>query len=315
MNETNNKELVLEGLNLCLTDSAGESKVILVKNDSPKKSSIVPMDDISATVSSYVSSLIEEGSNFTFDDHGDNTVDSLDGKTIDVSELKIWELIKESTTSIGVTNSAKIVSSDFNCDGNVLVVKIKLKSKENVYLLTYHRNIATWFTNGKMFLKNIQGKFVEMKGDILTINGHFGAVVYKEKCYVFDEYNFNKVFKYDEKQRESIILNKANIHNLSCLSDGTDFYTRILESKQQMGRMAKFIATKRFASISNMTAADVKNSLCKRAELKELLMFDKNNKLIIDDKSFKIIMDVFRGTIVIDIITEETMGIQDGKIT
>ena len=189
---------------------------------------------------------------------------------------------------------------------------VEFDDSEHVYFLTTYRNVAAWYSNNVRFTKNPTGKFREEKGDILALTPWVDAVISGQRCYIINEQNFNKIFKFDEVIKNQVAASAPEIRSMEFIGDGNAFMSFLEKSTRQKNAMAKVIMQKRLEKIKKFTPKYIREQIESQPEL-SFISYTADDKIIIDDRSFKTVVGILCGRINLDLITKELNGLMENE--
>ena len=124
-----------------------------------------------------------------------------------------------------------------------------------------YRNVAAWYSNNVRFTKNPTGKFHEEKGDILALTPWVDAVISGQRCYIINEQNFNKIFKFDEVIKNQVAASAPEIRGMEFIDDGDAFMEFLGKSTRQKNAMAKVIMQKRLEKIKKYPSKYIREQI------------------------------------------------------
>jgi hypothetical protein len=177
--------------------------------------------------------------------------------------------------------------------------------------LTTYRNVAAWYSNNVRFTKR-ETKFHEEKGEILALTPWVDAVISANRCYILNETNFNKIFKFDEVIKKQVAQSEPEIRSMEFIGDTDAFMTLLGKSVRQKNAMAKVIMQKRLEKIKKFSPKYIREQIESQTEL-SFISYTSDDKIIIDEKSFKAVMGILCGTINLDLITKELNGLMENE--
>ena len=202
--------------------------------------------------------------------------------------------------------------TDYNCTGNTILTDIEFTDNSRVYFLTTYRNVAAWYSNNLRFTKKNTGKFHEEKGEILALTPFVDAVIADGRCYIINESNFNKIFKFDAVIKKQVEEHADEIKQLGFIDNGGDFYNYISKSSRSKNAMAKVIIQKRLEKIKKYSPTYIKEQLEGYPQLSHIL-YTTDDRIVIDKNSAKTVIGILCGTINLDLITKELNGIDENE--
>ena len=209
-------------------------------------------------------------------------------------------------------NIAEITVDDYDCTGNTILMDVEFDDGEHVYFLTTYRNVAAWYSNNVRFTKKPTGEFHEEKGRILALTPWVDAVISGERCYIINEQNFNKIFKFDEVIKNQVSASEPEIRGMKFIGDSDAFMALLNKSVRQKNAMAKVIMQKRLEKIKKFSPKYIREQIESQPEL-SYISYTTDDKIIIDEKSFKTVVGILCGRINLDLITKELNGLMENE--
>lgn len=231
-------------------------------------------------------------------------------QVIDAGALPLWIGMRDVRNSLPVENQNEIVVSDYDSDGNTLLMDIEFDDDTRVFFLSIYRNVAAWYSNNIRFTRTPEGKFHEEKGKILALTPYVDAVISGQCCYIINETNFTKIFKFDQVIKNQIEEHGDEIRGLNFIGNADMFMGFLDSSKRQRSAMAKVIMQKRLDKIKKYSSAYIRGQIERQTKL-SFIQYDKDDRIIIDKKSFTAIVGILCGTINIDLITNQLNGLDE----
>lgn len=138
------------------------------------------------------------------------------------------------------------------------------------------------------------------------------AVISGDNCYIINETNFNKIFKFDEVIRNQIAASEPEIRGMEFISDGDVFMSLLDKSARHKNAMAKVILQKRLEKVKKFSAKYIREQIESQPEL-SFISYTEDDKIIIDEKSFKAVVGILCGSINLDLITKELNGLMENE--
>lgn len=138
------------------------------------------------------------------------------------------------------------------------------------------------------------------------------AVISGDNCYIINETNFNKIFKFDEVIRNQIAASEPEIRGMEFISDGDVFMSLLGKSARHKNAMAKVILQKRLEKVKKFSAKYIREQIESQPEL-SFISYTEDDKIIIDEKSFKAVVGILCGSINLDLITKELNGLMENE--
>ena len=188
---------------------------------------------------------------------------------------------------------------------------IEFDDGEHIFFFTIYRNVAAWYSNNVRFTKR-ESKFHEEKGEILALTPWVDAVISGNCCYIINEMNFNKIFKFDQVIKNKVTASEPEIRSMDFIGDGNTFMELLGKSVRQRNAMAKVIMQKRLEKIKAFPPKYIREQIESQPEL-SFISYTSDDKIIIDEKSFKTVVDILSGRINLDLITKELNGLMENE--
>ena len=220
--------------------------------------------------------------------------------------------MEKARNDINNVDRAEITVDDYRYDGNTILMDIEFNDGVHVFFLTIYRNVASWYSNSVRFTKKQTGRFHEEKGDILALTPWVDAVISGDNCYIINETNFNKIFKFDEVIRNQIAESESEIRGMEFIGNGDAFMSLLDKSTRHKNAMAKVILQKRLEKIKKFSPKYIREQIESQPEL-SFISYTEDDKIIIDDKSFKTVVGILCGSINLDLITKELNGLMENE--
>jgi len=288
------------------------ANLFILKNDAPKKIKVFPEEVSSVLIKKYFDTLtisLEENEFVSF------IPTSVERGTLQViakHHLTLWEDMEKARNDINNVDRAEITVDDYRYDGNTILMDIEFNDGVHVFFLTIYRNVASWYSNSVRFTKKQTGRFHEEKGDILALTPWVDAVISGDNCYIINETNFNKIFKFDEVIRNQIAESESEIRGMEFIGNGDAFMSLLDKSTRHKNAMAKVILQKRLEKIKKFSPKYIREQIESQPEL-SFISYTEDDKIIIDDKSFKTVVGILCGSINLDLITKELNGLMENE--
>ena len=138
------------------------------------------------------------------------------------------------------------------------------------------------------------------------------AVISGDNCYIINETNFNKIFKFDEVIRNQIAASEPEIRGMEFISDGDVFMSLLGKSARHKNAMAKVILQKRLEKVKKFSAKYIREQIESQPEL-SFISYTEDDKIIIYEKSFKAVVGILCSSINLDLITKELNGLMENE--
>lgn len=285
--------------------------MFVLKNNSPRSIKVFPKEVSSVLLGKYFETLTVATKENEFVDFIPTSVERGTLQVISTEILTLWPTMISARQEIQAVNQKEITIDDYKCDGNTILMDVEFDDDEHLYLLTVYRNVASWYSNNVRFTKRAS-KFHEEKGDILALTPWVDAVIYGQRCYIINEQNFNKIFKFDEVINNQVTASEPDIRNMDFIGDGDAFMSLLAQSVRQKNAMAKAILQKRLEKIKKFTPKYIREQIESRPEL-SFISYTDDDRIIIDKKSFDTVMGILCGRINLDLITKELNGLMENE--
>lgn len=287
------------------------ANLFVFKNRTPKKMKVFPEEVSSVLLEKYFETLAIALEENEFVPFIPTAIEKGTLQVIGKEHLTLWKDIENARNEIKNVDVAEITVDDYNCDGNTVLMDIEFNDDTHVFFLTIYRNVASWYRNNVRFTKRT-GKFHEEKGDILALTPWVDAVISGDNCYIINETNFNKIFKFDEVIRNQIAASEPEIRGMEFISDGDVFMSLLGKSARHKNAMAKVILQKRLEKVKKFSAKYIREQIESQPEL-SFISYTEDDKIIIDEKSFKAVVGILCGSINLDLITKELNGLMENE--
>jgi hypothetical protein len=212
-------------------------------------------------------------------------------QTVPTMELEEWGRIK---TAIETAESENrhLDKQRFNDDYSLLVVVFEANFNSKVhrsYLIAKYRKTDIWYKKSIKFTFT-GGILKEVEKDIFILNGCIDAVISDKKTFILMPKNFESIFNYYRKSEEILEGNKNNIEGWVFLDNPLKFYNSIQGKKIATLKMARALQ-KSLAVLNSLSPKDVKNTLTKYDEFKNIY-YDKKDRIVVTDKNRDLIIDI-----------------------
>ncbi len=287
------------------------ANIFILKNDNLKKIKVFPNEVSDVLLGEYFNKLRFTTAKKEFVSYIPDIVDKGTLQVLPVNSIELWNEILKARDSLNVINADDIRVQDYKCEGNTILVDIVFNDNSHLYFLTVHKNVNTWFKNSIWF-KRTEGKFKQQSSDILALTPYVDAVIYGDKCFIIQEQNFNRIFKYDEVLDNQVENSRDEIGSLNFIGDSEGFMNFLHNANRYKKAMAKVISQRRLEKIKKFSALEIRKKIENQPQL-DFIQFNDDNQIIIDDKSNKAIVDILRGAINIDLITGELNGLESDE--
>ena len=268
------------------------------------------------TLNSYfgytIHNLRGKPTNSEFVDFIPDTVEKNTLQVINTEVLDLWPAMVTAKDRLQNVNRAEITVEDYNCSGNTIMMDIEFDNGEHVYFLTVYRNVAAWYRNNICFTKKETGKFHQQSGNVLALTPWVDAVIFDKKCYIINEVNFNRIFKFDEVIKNQVAANEREIRSMGFIDDSDIFMDFLVKSKRHKNSMAKIIMQKRLEKIRTFSPQYIREQIEHQPRL-SFISYTENDKIVIDKKSFEAVMGILCGRINLDLITKELNGMMESE--
>ena len=306
MSFTDDFKHVLEKRNNVLNAS-----MFVFKNNAPGTMKVFPEEVSSVLLEKYFNTLeftLEENEFVSFIP---TSVERGTLQVIDKELLTLWPAMEAARNEIKNVNTADITVDDYKCSGNTILMDVEFDDDSHVFFLTTYRNVAAWYSNNIRFTKR-ETKFHEETGEILALTPWVDAVISGDRCYIINEQNFNKIFKFDEVIKNQVAASEPEIRGMEFIGDGDAFMALLGKSVRQKNAMAKVIMQKRLEKIKKFSPKYIREQIESQPEL-SYISYTTDDKIIIDEKSFKTVVGILCGRINLDLITKELNGLMENE--
>lgn len=211
-----------------------------------------------------------------------------------IDDIEVWVKIKQAIDVADTDNL--ILSPQEFCDEYHMIIicfegSINGQIKQS-YLIAQYRKVDSWYKKSVRF-GFIGNTFTEKTENIFVLNGAIDCAVLEDEAFIFQETQFERLFKYNKKMRKLLSDNQENIENCSFLDNPEEFNNLILNNKSATKNMARFFQ-KRYIDLSSLEPTAVKEALSGHSEF-DILQYDDNNKIIVTKKSRDLIVDIISG--------------------
>lgn len=292
-------------------DNVLNATLFVFKNSNPSAMKVFPKEVSSVLLKRYFNSLAIAVSENEFVAFIPDSVEKGTLQVIETSHLTLWPGMKQAVTEMGLVDRAEIIVDDYNCIGNTILMDIEFDDGEHIFFFTIYRNVAAWYSNNVRFTKR-ESKFHEEKGEILALTPWVDAVISGDCCYIINEMNFNKIFKFDQVIKNKLAASEPEIRGMDFIGDGNTFMELLGKSVRQRNAMAKVIMQKRLEKIKAFPPKYIREQIESQPEL-SFISYTSDDKIIIDEKSFKTVVDILCGRINLDLITKELNGLMENE--
>lgn len=288
------------------------ANLFVFKNSKPSSMKVFPEEVSSVLLTKYfetLSAIMEENE---FVPYIPTSIERNTLQVIDAEALTLWPAMKSARNEIKNVDRAEITVDDYNCKGNTILMDIEFDNDEHVFFFTTYRNVAAWYSNNIRFTKRPTGRFHEEKGEILALTPWVDAVISGQRCYIINEKNFNKIFKFDEVVNNQVAASEPEIRGLNFIGDSDTFMRFLGKSVRQKNAMAKIVLQGRLEKIKQFTPQYIRAQIESRPEL-SFISYTEDDKIVIDENSFKTVMGILCGRINLDLITKELNGLIENE--
>ena len=306
MSFTDDFKHILEKRNNVLNAS-----MFVFKNNAPGTMKVFPEEVSSVLLEKYFNTLeftLEENEFVSFIP---TSVERGTLQVIDKELLTLWPAMEAARNEIKNVNTADITVDDYKCSGNTILMDVEFDDDSHVFFLTTYRNVAAWYSNNIRFTKR-ETKFHEETGEILALTPWVDAVISGDRCYIINEQNFNKIFKFDEVIKNQVAASEPEIRGMEFIGDGDAFMALLGKSVRQKNAMAKVVMQKRLEKIKKFSPKYIREQIESQPEL-SYISYTTDDKIIIDEKSFKTVVGILCGRINLDLITKELNGLMENE--
>ena len=292
-------------------DKVINANLFVFKNNAPREMKVFPEEVSSVLLAKYFDTLSVVTEENEFVDFIPTAVERGTLQVIGTDILSLWPAMLSARNDMQTVDRAEITVDDYNCSGNTILMDVEFEDGEHVFLLTIYRNVAAWYSNNVRFTKR-GTKFHEEKGDILALTPWVDAVISDKRCYIINEKNFNKIFKFDEVIKNQVAASEPEIRKMEFIGDGDAFMEFLGKSVRQKNAMAKAIMQKRLEKIKKFSPKYIREQIESQPKL-SFISYTSEDKIIIDNKSFKAVVDILCGRINLDLITKELNGLMENE--
>lgn len=249
-------------------------------------------------------------------------------QTIETKYLGVWEKVVKARRKCNVENTQLVLADRYKNLGNVVMMEVRFErdaegKTETVYFLSVYRNVAEWYRNSIRFVdifdfsevtknKKIteKGELVKIDGDILAFSPNVDAVIRGDRCYIIDETNFSRIFKFDQVATNIVQGNASQIKGLEFIYNHKDLLELILKSTRLKREIARAVLSGRIKSISDCDPVEVHKRIEAREELKEIVKFE-GHKIIVNEKNCRTVVGILSDRIHLDLLTNSVKGIEE----
>ena len=288
------------------------ASMFVFKNSSPGTMKVFPETVSAVLLKKYFETLAQTLEENEFVPFIPTSVERGTLQVINRDLLTLWPAMVTARNEIQNVNIAEITVDDYDCTGNTILMDVEFDDGEHVYFLTTYRNVAAWYSNNVRFTKKPTGEFHEEKGRILALTPWVDAVISGERCYIINEQNFNKIFKFDEVIKNQVSASEPEIRGMKFIGDSDAFMALLNKSVRQKNAMAKVIMQKRLEKIKKFSPKYIREQIESQPEL-SYISYTTDDKIIIDEKSFKTVVGILCGRINLDLITKELNGLMENE--
>lgn len=288
------------------------ANMFVFKNSSPGTMKVFPETISAVLLKKYFETLAQTLEENEFVPFIPTSVERGTLQVINRDLLTLWPAMVTARNEIQNVNIAEITVDDYDCTGNTILMDVEFDDGEHVYFLTTYRNVAAWYSNNVRFTKKPTGEFHEEKGRILALTPWVDAVISGERCYIINEQNFNKIFKFDEVIKNQVSASEPEIRGMKFIGDSDAFMALLNKSVRQKNAMAKVIMQKRLEKIKKFSPKYIREQIESQPEL-SYISYTTDDKIIIDEKSFKTVVGILCGRINLDLITKELNGLMENE--
>lgn len=292
-------------------DKVLNSTLYILKNNNPGTIKVFPEEVSKVLLKRYFENLTVAAKENEFVTFIPDSIQKGTLQVIDTSHLPLWSGMKKAVNEMKLVDQAGITVDDYNCTGNTILMDIEFEDGSHAFFFTTYRNVASWYSNNVRFTKR-NSKFHEEKGDILALTPWVDAVISGDRCYIINEQNFNKIFKFNEVIKNQVAASEPEIRGMEFIGDGNAFMTLLGKSVRQKNAMAKVIMQKRLEKIKKFSPKYIREQIESQPEL-SFISYTSDDKIIIDDRSFKAVVGILCGRINLDLITKELNGLIENE--
>ena len=290
-------------------DKVVNANLFVFKNNAPRSMKVFPEEVSGVLLEKYFDTLAVVTEENEFVDFIPTAVERGTLQVIGTDILNLWPIMVSAREEMQTVDRAEITVDDYKCNGNTILMDVEFDDDEHVFFLTTYRNVAAWYSNNVRFTKR-GAKFHEEKGDILALTPWVDAVISGQRCYIINEQNFNKIFKFDEVIKNQVVASAPEIRSMEFIGDGEAFMGFLEKSTRQKNAMAKVIMQKRLEKIKKFPPKYIRQQIENQPEL-SFISYTADDKIIINDRSFKTVVGILCGRINLDLITKELNGLME----
>lgn len=243
------------------------ANMFVFKNSSPGTMKVFPETVSAVLLKKYFETLAQTLEENEFVPFIPTSVERGTLQVINRDLLTLWPAMVTARNEIQHVNIAEITVDDYDCTGNTILMDVEFDDGEHVYFLTTYRNVAAWYSNNVRFTKKPTGEFHEEKGRILALTPWVDAVISGERCYIINEQNFNKIFKFDEVIKNQVSASEPEIRGMKFIGDSDAFMALLNKSVRQKNAMAKVIMQKRLEKIKKFSPKYIREQIESQPEL------------------------------------------------
>ena len=258
------------------------ANMFVFKNSSPGTMKVFPETVSAVLLKKYFETLAQTLEENEFVPFIPTSVERCTLQVINRDLLTLWPAMVTARNEIQNVNIAEITVDDYDCTGNTILMDVEFDDGEHVYFLTTYRNVAAWYSNNVRFTKKPTGEFHEEKGRILALTPWVDAVISGERCYIINEQNFNKIFKFDEVIKNQVSASEPEIRGMKFIGDSDAFMALLNKSVRQKNAMAKVIMQKRLEKIKKFSPKYIREQIESQPEL-SYISYTTDDKIIIDE--------------------------------
>ena len=279
---------------LAKRNQINNANLFVFKNNTPRSMKVFPEEVSNVLLEKYFDTLTGITEENEFVDFIPTTVERGTLQVIGIDILTLWPSMLSARNEIQNIDRAEITVDDYRCDGNTILMDVEFDDGEHVFLLTVYRNVASWYSNNVRFTKR-DAKFHEEKGEILALTPWVDAVISDQRCYIINEQNFNKIFKFDEVIKNQVAASEPEIRSMDFIGDSDAFMMLLGKSVRQKNAMAKVIMQRRIEKIKKFSPKYIREQIEHQPEL-SFISYTPDDKIIIDEKSFKAVVGILCGS-------------------
>ena len=166
-----------------------DGKIFILKNDKPKNIKVFPNSISDTLINLYFDKLKFTTDGKTFVSFIPDEIQKSTFQVLPTSSIGMWNPMLEARNAMDLINTQGIEVSDYNCDGNTILVDLQLDNNEHIYFLTIYKSVAAWFRNSVWYSKKEDGEFHQVRGNALMLTPYVDAVIYRDRCYIINELN------------------------------------------------------------------------------------------------------------------------------